>query len=82
MGDTQNLQKEDCKNTENQKSEDNDKNKDPYNTANGEIEALQEDREKEENEEKGTFKCMKEKGINVLDIIIRYNYNLYSNPII
>lgn len=72
MGDTQNLQKEECKNTENQKSEDNDKNKDPYNTANDENEPFREDHENEGCEEKGTFKCIKERGINVLDIIIRY----------
>ena len=75
MGDTQNLQNEECKNTENQKSEENEQNKDPYNTANGEIEPLREDHETEGCEEKGTLKCIKEKGINVLDMIIRYNFN-------
>ena len=79
MGDTQNLQKEEGKNTENQKNEDNDKNEDAYNIANDENDPLREDHENEGCEEKGKFKCMKEKGINVLDIIIRYNYN---NPII
>ena len=79
MGDTQNLQNEEGKNTENQKNEDNDKNKDAYNTANDDNDPLREDHEKEGCEEKGKFKCIKERGINVLDIIIRYNF---INPII
>ena len=54
------------------------KNQDAYNTANDDNDPLREDHEKEGCEEKGKFKCIKERGINVLDIIIRYNFN---NPI-
>ena len=74
MGDPQVLQKEDSgQNGNNQNNEDNDPNDYPSNsTVNDGNVSLQEDHENEECKGKETFKCMKEKGVNVLDIIIRY----------
>ena len=71
MGDPQVLQKEDSgQNGNNQNNYPNDY---PSNsTVNDGNVSLQEDHENEECKGKETFKCIKEKGVNVLDIIIRY----------
>ena len=74
MGDPQVLQKEDSgQNGNNQNNEDNDPNEYPSNsTVNDGNVSLQEDHENEACKGKETFKCIKEKGVNVLDIIVRY----------
>ena len=71
MGDPQVLQKEDSgQNGNNQNNYPNDY---PSNsTVNDGNVSLQEDHENEACKGKETFKCIKEKGVNVLDIIIRY----------
>ena len=74
MGDPQVLQKEDSRqNSNNHNNEDNDPNEYPSNSTvnNGNV-SLQEYHENEACKGKETFKCIKEKGVNVLDIIIRY----------
>ena len=71
MGDPQVLQKEDSgQNGNNQNNYPNDY---PSNsTVNDGNVSLQEDHENEACKGKETFKCIKEKGVNVLDIIVRY----------
>ena len=71
MGDPQVLQKEDSgQNGNNQNNYPNDY---PSNsTVNDGNVSIQEDHENEACKGKETFKCIKEKGVNVLDIIIRY----------
>ena len=74
MGDPQVPQNgDDSQNTNKQNNEGNDSNEASSNrTVNDVNESLKGDHEKEACEEKETFKCIKEKGINVLDIIVRY----------
>ena len=74
MGDSQVLQKcDDGPNSNKPKNEENDPNEAPSNrTINDVNVSLKEDNRKETCEEKETFKCIKEKGVNVLDIIVRY----------
>ena len=71
MGDPQVLQKEDSgQNGNNQNNYPNDY---PSNsTVNDGNVSIQEDHENEACKGKETFKCIKEKGVNVLDIIIGY----------
>ena len=73
MGDPQVLQKEDSgQNGNNQNNYPNDY---PSNsTVNDGNVSLQEDHENETCKGKETLKCIKEKGVNVLDIIVRYIY--------
>ena len=74
MGDPQVLQNnDDSQNGNIQNNEDNDSNETSSNrTVNDVNESIKRDHEKEACEEKESFKCIKEKGINVLDMIVRY----------
>ena len=74
MGDPQEIQSsDDCQNSNKQNNKDNDSHEDSSNLASNDANvSLKGDHEKEACEEKETFKCIKEKGINVLDMIVRY----------
>ena len=75
MGDSEVLQKcDDGQNSNEQTNEETDDSKEGSSNriVNDVNVSLREDHKKETSQEKSPFKSIKEKGVNVLDIIVRY----------